>query len=105
MLSGDNYTNWKDKILLTLGCMDVDLALRVDEPPSPTESSMPEDKAAYERWEKSNRLSMMLIKAHISQSIRGSIPNCTKVKAYMEAIEKQFVSSEKALASTLIKKL
>lgn len=47
----------------------------------------------------------MLIKSHISQSIRGSIPQSNKVKNYMRAIEEQFVSSDKALASTLMNKL
>ena len=30
-LNGDNYADWKEKNFLTLGCMDLDLALRVDE--------------------------------------------------------------------------
>ncbi|XP_070020435.1 uncharacterized protein [Nicotiana sylvestris] len=47
----------------------------------------------------------MLVKAHISQSIRGSIPDSDKVKAYMKAIDEQFVSSDKALANTLMKRL
>uniref|UniRef100_A0A1S4AR29 Uncharacterized protein n=1 Tax=Nicotiana tabacum TaxID=4097 RepID=A0A1S4AR29_TOBAC len=81
MLSGDNYAEWKEKVFLTLGCSNLDLALRVDELPIPMEST------------------------HISQSIRGSIPNSDKVKAYMKAIDEQFVSSDKALASTLMKRL
>ena len=85
--------------------MDLDLALRVDEPPIPTESSSLIDKNTYERWERSNRLSLMLIKSHVSKSIRGSIPECDKVKDYIKAIEEQFVSSDKALASTLMNKL
>lgn len=101
MLSSENYTEQKDKILLILGCLDLDLALCEDELPIPTDSSAPNAKGAYERWERSNRLSLMLIKSHISQSIRGSIRNCDKVKAYMKAIEEQFVSFDKALASTL----
>nr|XP_016452864.1 PREDICTED: uncharacterized protein LOC107777372 [Nicotiana tabacum] len=105
MLSDENYTEWKEKVLLILGCSDLDLALRVDEPPIPTKSSTPAAKANYERWERSNRLSLILIKAHISQSIRGSIPNSDKVKTYMKAIDEQFVSSDKALASTLMKRL
>ena len=39
MLSGDNYKIWKDKMLLALGCMDLDLALRMDEPSILTELS------------------------------------------------------------------
>jgi len=34
-LNCDNYADWKEKILFTLGCMDLNLALRVDEPPIP----------------------------------------------------------------------
>ena len=48
MLNGDNYNNWKESIIFSLGCMDLDLALRVDEPPVPTESSAPNDKLDYE---------------------------------------------------------
>ncbi|KAF7152345.1 hypothetical protein RHSIM_Rhsim01G0110600 [Rhododendron simsii] len=47
----------------------------------------------------------MLIKSHIHKGIRGSIPDCDKAKDFMKAIEEQFVSSDKALASTLMKKL
>ncbi|KAH9668658.1 Integrase catalytic domain-containing protein [Citrus sinensis] len=77
-LSGDKFNEWKEKILLTLGCNDLDLAFRVDEPPMPTELSTPQEKASYERWERSNQLSMMLIKAHVGKSIRSSIPDCDK---------------------------
>ena len=105
LLSGGNFSDWKDKILLTLGCMDLDLALRIEEPPIPIELSSLSKKNAYERWERSNRLSLMLIKSHVSKNIRGSIPECDKVKDYMKAIEEQFVSSDKALASTLMNKL
>ncbi|XP_028069257.1 uncharacterized protein LOC114271818 [Camellia sinensis] len=104
-LNGDNFLDWKDKILLTLGCMDLDLALRVNEPPEPTDESSTAEKSAYDKWERSNRFSLMLIKSHISQSIRASIPPSDKVKNYIRAIEEQFVSSDKALASTLMNKL
>ncbi|XP_059310571.1 uncharacterized protein LOC132061911 [Lycium ferocissimum] len=105
MLSGENFTAWKEKVLLTLVCSNLDLPIRVEEPPKPTESSTPDAKAYFERWERSNRLSLMLIKAHISQSIRVSIPDSDKVKAYIKAIEEQFVSCDKALASTLMKRI
>ncbi|GAV65315.1 UBN2_2 domain-containing protein [Cephalotus follicularis] len=99
ILSCENFADWKEKILLTLGCMDIDLTLCVDEPPIPTELSMPNKK------ERSNRLSLMLIKSHVSKSIRSSIPDCYMVADYMKSIEKQFVRSHKALFSTVMKKL
>ncbi|XP_028108873.1 uncharacterized protein LOC114307677 [Camellia sinensis] len=79
-LNGDNFLNWKDQILLTLGCMNLDLALRVNEPLEPTDESSVAEKSSYDEWERSNRLSLMLIKSHINQSIRGPIPLSDKVK-------------------------
>ena len=48
-LNDDNYVDWKEKIILTLGCMDLDLALRVDEQQIPTKSSTQIEKTSYER--------------------------------------------------------
>ena len=92
-------------MLLALRCMDLDLALHMDEPSILTELSTQSERTLYKKWERSNRLSMMLIKTHISQSIRGSIPECKTVKDLMRAIDEQFASSDKALASTLMVKL
>ncbi|RVW25895.1 Retrovirus-related Pol polyprotein from transposon TNT 1-94 [Vitis vinifera] len=77
-LRGDNFKIWKERILLQLGCMDIDYAIRKDEPHKITDTSTPEQILLYERWEKSNRLSVMYIKTKIS--------------------------ADKALASTLIMK-
>ena len=53
-LNGDDFSAWKDKILLTLGCTDLDFALHVEEPPVPTETSSLVEKITYEKWERSN---------------------------------------------------
>ncbi|XP_059441899.1 uncharacterized protein LOC132174224 [Corylus avellana] len=76
MLNGNNFSNWKENLFFTLGCLELDLVLRVDEPPALTK-----------------------------KRIRGSIPECTKAKAFIKAVEEQFMSSYKALASILMKKL
>ncbi|TXG56844.1 hypothetical protein EZV62_018157 [Acer yangbiense] len=47
----------------------------------------------------------MLVKSHICKSIGGSIPKCPKVTDFMKAIKEQFVTSDKALVNTLMKKL
>ena len=87
MLKGDNYKPWKELILLQLGCMDLDYAIRKDEPPIPTDNSTPSAIALYERWERCNHLSMMYIKTRISASIRGSIPDCAYVRDLLKAID------------------
>ena len=48
---------------------------------------------------------MMYIKTRISASIRGSIPDCAYVRDLLKAIDDQFETSNKALASTLMTKL
>jgi transposase InsO family protein len=84
--------------------MDIDYAIRKDEPPAPTDTSTAADIVLYERWERSNRLSMMFIKTRISAGICGSVDQHEKVQDLLKAIDEQFVTSDKALASTLIMK-
>ncbi|KAA8527319.1 hypothetical protein F0562_034584 [Nyssa sinensis] len=95
---------WKERVLLHLGWMDIDYAIRKDEPPSVTDTSTEAEIALYEHWERSNRLSVMFIKTKISAGIRGSADQHTKVRDLLKAIDEQFVTSDKALASTLIMK-
>lgn len=104
-LNGDNYKSRREAVLLHLGCIDLDYALRKEEPPTPTDTSSQAEIALYERWERSNRLSMMFIKSHITTSIRGSIPECENVKDLMDAIHAQFETSDKALGSILMSRL
>ncbi|KAK6152751.1 hypothetical protein DH2020_012390 [Rehmannia glutinosa] len=101
-LHGDNYKIWKDRIVLYLGCMDIDYAIRKDEPLAIIENSIPDEVDLYEKWERSNRLCVMFIKTKISVGIRGSVEKYDNVCALLKAIDDQFVSSDKALANTLI---
>ena len=101
-LRGDNYKVWKERILLHLGWMDIDYAIRKEELDPIIETSTIEAVCLYDKWERSNRLSMMFIKTKISACIRGSVEKITKVKPLLKAIDEQFETSDKALASTLI---
>ncbi|KAK1575291.1 hypothetical protein Q3G72_004199 [Acer saccharum] len=74
------------------------------EPPEITYTSIPADITLYDRWERCNRLSVMFIKTKISDGIRGSVDQHVKVWDLLKAIDDQFVTLEKALASTLIMK-
>jgi len=84
--------------------MDIDYAIRKDEPPALTNTSTAADITLYERWERSNRLSMMFIKTKISAGIRGSVDQHERVRDLLKSIDDQFVTSDRALESTLIMK-
>ena len=101
-LRGDNYKVWKEKIFLHLGWMDINCAIRKDEPDPITETNTIEAVCPYDKWERSDHLSMMFIKTKISAGIRGSVEQIDKVKPLLKAIDEQFVTYDKAFASTLI---
>lgn len=84
--------------------MDIDYAIWKDEPPAITDESSPADVALYKRWEWSNRLNVMFIKTKISIGIRGSVDQHEKVQDLLKAIDDQFITLDKTLASTLIMK-
>ena len=102
-LKGDNYKVWNERILLHLGCMDIDYVIRKDKP-TITDTSTTAEKALYEEWDRSNRLSVIFIKTKISYGIQGSVNQHDNVKALLKAIDEQFVTSNKALSSTMIMK-
>ena len=72
-LRGDNYKVWKESVLLHLEWMDIDYAIRKEEPDPITETGTAEAVCLYYKWERSNRLSLMFIKTKISAGIRGSV--------------------------------
>ncbi|KAK3019178.1 hypothetical protein RJ639_004727 [Escallonia herrerae] len=104
-LSGTNFRKWKEQISIILEVMDLDYALRVDAPAALTAESSTEQKAAYEKWERSNRISLMIMKGSITTVIRGAIPDSDNAKLYLAHIEEQFQGSSKAHATTLITKI
>ena len=106
MLNGTNFKSWKDNLLIVLGVMDLDLALRTDSPLPLTDKSISDDKREMERWEKSNRMCMMIMKKAIPEAFRGTISDkITNAKEFLDEIEKRFAKNEKAEISTLLANL
>ena len=73
ILTRTNFKDWKENILLVLGCMDLDLALRMDEPTPLTDESSSDVIKNFERWDRSNRMSLMIIKRGILKAFRGAV--------------------------------
>ncbi|CAN1194220.1 hypothetical protein LINPERHAP2_LOCUS42441, partial [Linum perenne] len=65
MLNGTNFKDWKRHLHITLGCMDLDLALREEQPAPLTAESTPIDKRDHGRWDRSNRMCLMIMKHSI----------------------------------------
>nr|GEY14297.1 UBN2_2 domain-containing protein [Tanacetum cinerariifolium] len=104
-LTGTNFSTWRDQVKLTFGVMDLDHVFRIDPPAALTTESTTNQKRAYEQWERSNRMSLMIIRKSISVAIRGAIPDSENAKEYLSSVEEQFKRTSKAHASTLILKM
>ncbi|KAL2531871.1 hypothetical protein Adt_05222 [Abeliophyllum distichum] len=106
MLNGSNFKDWKENVLIVLGCMDLDLAIRIEKPASLTDASSPDDRRNFEKWERSNRISLMIIKRGIPEAFRGAVSEeVTNAKEFLAEIEKRFAKNDKAETSTLLQSL
>ncbi|KAI6705862.1 hypothetical protein NL676_008824, partial [Syzygium grande] len=68
MLNGTNFKSWQENLLIVLGVMDLDLVLRIDSPTPLNDQSTSDQKRDMERWERSNRMCMMIMKKAIPES-------------------------------------
>ncbi|KAF2305935.1 hypothetical protein GH714_009007 [Hevea brasiliensis] len=59
-----------------------------------------------EKWEKSNSISLMVIKRAIPEAFSGTMSDqVDTAKAFLEDLEKRFAKNEKAETSTILAKL
>ncbi|KAJ4971745.1 hypothetical protein NE237_004844 [Protea cynaroides] len=105
ILNGENYAKWLELLELTLGCMNLDLAINEEKPEDLTDESTSDQRDYYAKWQRSNNMSLRLIKANMSRTIRRFIPDKPTAREYLDAIKEQYVSTNSSTVSTLIAKL
>ena len=106
ILNGTNFKTWHENLQIVLGVMDLDLALRVYSPAPLTVESSSDEKRDIERWEKSNRMCLMIIKKAIPEAFKGTISEMIKTaKEFLEEIKNRFDKNEKSETSTLLANL
>ncbi|XP_050142317.1 uncharacterized protein LOC126618330 [Malus sylvestris] len=91
--TGVNYKKWKQDLETTLGVMDMDLALTTEEPPGPTDDSTSSQRFKYEKWHKSNRISLLIIKRSMTDVVRGAFIDATNAKDFLKSIEQKYKES------------
>ena len=50
MLNGTNFKKWKEHVIIVLGCIDLDYALREDHPLDLTSVSTAEQRVVIKKW-------------------------------------------------------
>ncbi|RVW37313.1 Retrovirus-related Pol polyprotein from transposon TNT 1-94 [Vitis vinifera] len=79
VLNGTNFKKWKEHVIIVLGCMDLDFALREDCPSDLTSASTAEQ--------------------------RGAILEETQAKTFLDQIANRFAANEKVETSIILSKL
>ncbi|XP_042386466.1 uncharacterized protein LOC121978155 [Zingiber officinale] len=85
--------------------MDLDYAFRHDHPAPLTDDSTAYQKVNFDKWERSNRISLMIMTMSIPESLRGSITKKKDAKTFFKELVNQFTSNEKVETTTLLTKL
>ena len=105
VLNGTNFKKWNEHIIIVLRSMDLDYALREDRLADLTGANTAKQRAAIEKWERSNRMSLIIMKHSILESIRGAMPKETRAKTFLDQIANQFTANEKVETNTILSKL
>jgi len=82
--------------------MDLDLTLRTERPISTSETS---NEVKIEKWGRSNRMCLMIMKCSILEVFRGSIYEGQSAKKFLEKLSNTFPKMKKAETSNLLAKL
>ncbi|CAL8168743.1 unnamed protein product [Prunus armeniaca] len=82
--------------------MDLDLALIEDKPAALTASSTSEQKLKLKNWEKSNRMSLLVMEKTISASVLEEIPASENAKEFLASIVQKYKPEAKAQVGKLI---
>ncbi|KAK9666063.1 hypothetical protein RND81_14G157400 [Saponaria officinalis] len=106
--NGLNYDEWSEKIRFTLGIMALDIAILTDEEPSAIkEDSSEAEKTRYEAWERSNRLSLNLMRMTMAENIKPSMPKTEKAREFMQKVKEcsQSELADKSIVGSFMSQL
>ena len=106
MLNGTNFKEWRENVLIVLGVMDLDLALRIDHPAEVTEESSSHSRMEIEKWERSNWMSLIIMKRDIPEAFRGTMyEEIVLAKDFLTNLENRFAKNEKTKTRALLANL
>ncbi|CAI9783672.1 unnamed protein product [Fraxinus pennsylvanica] len=100
------FRGWKENTQIILGYVDLDLTLRTEQPAVLMDKSFANEKEDFDQWDRSNRMSLMIIKCGIPETFKGAVfDKVTTVKEFLAEIERRFAKSDKAETNKLLANL
>ncbi|XP_026445710.1 uncharacterized protein LOC113346391 [Papaver somniferum] len=104
-LNGTNYPNWRSHLDIVIGYLEYDISLRDSMPQKPVDNSNRGEKQNYYKWEKVNRMSIMIIQGSIPDATQGGILLKDTAKELLDVIKSQFMGSAKSMVGTYMGQL
>ncbi|XP_026428161.1 uncharacterized protein LOC113324038 [Papaver somniferum] len=104
-LNGANYLKWRSHMDIVICYLEYDIALREPMPQKPVDNFNRSEKQSFYKWEKANRMSIMITRGAIPDAIRGGIPMKDMAKEHLNVIKSQFMSSTKSMVSAYMSQL
>lgn len=90
LTGSSNYKKWRQDMEFALGLMDLDMCILEDKPIASSDERLSDIKSRLEKWERSNRISLMIIQRSISETICGAFSSYDTVKEFLDAIGQKF---------------
>ena len=106
--NGLNFAEWSEQIHFYLGVMYLDVAIVSDEIPNAiTETSTEDEKYLYEAWEKSNRLSLNLMRMTMAENVKPSMPKVENAREFLMKVKEYSQSdiTDKSIVGNLMSEL
>ena len=91
--------------MIVLGCMDLDLTLWEERLASLNDNSTANEKASMEKWNRSNRMCLIIMKCFISEIFRDSMSEEKNAKKFFNEIKQRFTKKEKVEITILLANL
>jgi hypothetical protein len=101
----------ENKLEIALGMLELDYALENDKPEAPAarvdgfDELMETYKKNSATWERSNRMSLKIMKGAITEGILGGILDSTDAKKYMALIEEKYRGNDKQYSLAIMHNL
>lgn len=81
------------------------MALREEGPAALTETSTAAQRAKFEKWDKANRMVVLIMERTMSETVRGGIPDKENAKEFLKAVGEKYKKSGKAETRNLMNSL
>lgn len=97
-----------EHIQFQLGAMYLDLALVMEQKPAELNNESTDDeKSTYKAWDRSNRLSLNLMRMMIAENVKPSMPKTENAKEFMAKLKEYSKSdiTDKSIAKSLLTEL